>query len=204
MRSCPLDCGPEPAATLTFWELKDCVQWYSVNLETLCFATAPLSPCTSWAGSVSIRAVFSSWESQLFSDAILSVSILGDKWGQEGCLSPRVTPSAGPEYNGKLLFFLIYMMNSYISCFFSLRGFHVGNLIRHYSGVDSIIRLTEEVSKQANIFAKLQPVLLGVLRLLWSRLLIAKQNHWQCKKIGTNAIRYSDELLLWGLLLNAQ
>lgn len=73
-----------PRLSLTFWELKDCVQWYRVSLEWLGLATAASSPPppSSFSAIVSRRAAVSSWGSETLSDAIFSVSVLaGGKWG---------------------------------------------------------------------------------------------------------------------------
>lgn len=101
MGSCPLNCGAETLMTLTFWELNDCVQWYSVSLDSRCFTTVPHSWWTSCSESGFIRAAFSSWDSELFSDAILSVTVV--RGGRRGRQS---TPPAGSECNLKLLFYL--------------------------------------------------------------------------------------------------
>lgn len=88
MGSCPLNCGAEKLMTLTFWELNDCVQWYSVSLDSRCFATVPHSWWTSCSESGFIRAAFSSWDSELFSDAILSVTVVGGGVAVDKVLPP--------------------------------------------------------------------------------------------------------------------
>lgn len=88
MGSCPLNRGAERLMTLTFWELNDCVQWYSVSLDSRCFATVPHSWGTSCSESGFIRAAFSSWDSELFSDAILSVTVVGGGVAVDKVLPP--------------------------------------------------------------------------------------------------------------------
>lgn len=88
MGSCPLNCGAERLMTLTFWELNDCVQWYSVSLDSRCFATVSHSWWTSCSESGFIRAAFSSWDSELLSDAILSVTVVGGGVAVDKVLPP--------------------------------------------------------------------------------------------------------------------